>query len=44
LGDEIDVWYNEVAGFSIEQMHSFYPQIDILAAIHEKGTKRLFMN
>ena len=44
LGDEIDVWYNEVAGIDICQMHSFYPQIDILAAIHEKGTKRLFMN
>jgi urease accessory protein len=44
LGDEIGVMYNEVAGLNIEQMHSFYPQIDILAAIHEKGIKRLFMN
>lgn len=44
LADEIGVMYNEVAGLDICQMHSFYPQIDILAAIHEKGTKRLFMN
>ena len=44
LADEIEMIYNEVAGLDICQMHAFYPQIDILAAIHEKGTKRLFMN
>ena len=44
LADEIEMIYDEVAGLDICQMHSFYPQIDILAAIHEKGTKRLFMN
>ena len=44
LADEIEMIYDEVAGLDICQMHAFYPQIDILAAIHEKGTKRLFMN
>ena len=44
LADEVGVMYDEVAGLNICQMHAFYPQIDVLAAIHEKGTKRLFMN
>ena len=44
LADEIEMIYDEVAGLDICQMHAFYPQIDVLAAIHEKGTKRLFMN
>ena len=44
LADEVGMMYEEVAGLDICQMHAFYPQIDILAAIHEKGTKRLFMN
>ena len=44
LADEIDAWYDEIDRLDICQMHAFYPQIDILAAIHEKGTKRLFMN
>lgn len=28
----------------LEDMHAFAPQIDILASLHEKGTKRMFMN
>ena len=44
LADEVGMMYEEVAGLDICQMHAFYPQIDVLAAIHEKGTKRLFMN
>ena len=44
LADEIEMIYDEVAGLDICQLHAFYPQIDVLAAIHEKGTKRLFMN
>jgi len=27
-----------------DDMYTFVPQIDILASLHEKGTKRMFMN
>ena len=29
---------------TLDEMHAFAPQIDILASLHEKGVKRMFMN
>ena len=34
----------EAAELGLDDMHAFTPQIDILAALHEKGTQRMFMN
>lgn len=44
LAGEADALYKEVRGMDFDDMHAFCPQIDILASLHEKGTKRLFMN
>ncbi len=42
--DEIDTLYAEVRTLSVEEMHAFAPQADILAAMHEKGSSRMFMS
>ena len=44
LSAEIDALYTEAAAMDYDDMNAFAPQIDILASLHEKGTKRLFMN
>lgn len=44
LGPLIEELYAEAALLDIEQMNSFAPQYDIMASLHEKGSKRLFMN
>lgn len=44
LAERIEYIYDDIRELDIDQMHSFSPQVDILAAIHEKGAKRLFMN
>lgn len=40
----IDQLYSQATSLKIEQIHTFAPQIDILAALHEKGRGRMFMN
>ena len=44
LGDEAGALYAEARELDLAQMHAFAPQIDILASLHEKGTRRMFMN
>lgn len=44
LSARIDALYTEAAAMDYDDMNAFTPQIDILASLHEKGTKRLFMN
>lgn len=44
LSDEAEALYAEVRQSEFADMHAFAPQIDILASLHEKGSKRLFMN
>lgn len=44
LSGEADGLYAEAASMELDDMNSFSPQADILAALHEKGTKRMFMN
>lgn len=36
--------YNKVKEMHIDEMHAFFPELDILASLHEKGNMRMFMN
>ena len=36
--------YDTAGDMDFDDMYTFVPQIDILASLHEKGTKRMFMN
>ncbi len=38
-----DTLFDEAGTLTTEEMHAFAPVADILAAIHEKGTSRMFM-
>lgn len=44
IGAEAERLYAEAAPLGLHDMAAFVPQIDILAALHEKGAKRMFMN
>ena len=44
VGGRTEALYREAAELGLDDMHAFTPQIDILAALHEKGTQRMFMN
>ena len=44
LAEQVERLYDEVVELDINQMHSFSPQVDILSSVHEKGSRRLFMN
>lgn len=44
LGTRIEMLYAETTDMELEDMYAFTPQIDLLAALHEKGAGRLFMN
>lgn len=44
IGTRIDKLYAETIDMELEDMYAFTPQIDLLAALHEKGAGRLFMN
>lgn len=39
-----DALYDECACLSLDEMHAFNPQLDLLASLHEQGAGRLFMN
>lgn len=36
--------YDEAAQMGLMDMNAFFPQLDILASLHEKGNMRMFMN
>lgn len=36
--------YDKVKVMKIGEMHAFFPELDILASLHEKGNMRMFMN
>lgn len=44
LGANIENDYEQAKTMSLENMHSFVPEIDIFASLHEKGAMRMFMN
>lgn len=44
IGDETPKIYAEVKDLDLDDMNAFFPQLDILASLHEKGNMRMFMN
>ncbi len=44
LSFEIDPLYEQAREMDLYDMHSFVPQTDVLASLHEKGTMRMFMS
>lgn len=44
LGDLCDELYREARDMTLDEMHLFTPEADVLAAWHEKGNMRMFMN
>ncbi len=44
LAGETESLYEEAAAMDLEEMNAFFPQLDILASLHEKGNMRMFMN
>lgn len=44
LSSEIETLYDEAASMELKDMNAFFPELDILASLHEKGNMRMFMN
>ena len=44
MSDEVESLYGEVKTMDVDEMHAFFPELDILASLHEKGNMRMFMN
>ncbi len=44
LSEEVAPLYEEVQPLSLHEMHSFAPQLDLLASLHEQGPLRMFMS
>ena len=44
LSEEVYHLYHEASKMELKDMNAFYPQLDILASLHEKGNMRMFMN
>ena len=44
MSDDVKSLYDSVKDMGIGEMHAFFPELDILASLHEKGNMRMFMN
>lgn len=44
LSDEVEALYKEASVMDLKDMNAFFPELDILASLHEKGNMRMFMN
>lgn len=44
IAPEVEKFYIDAAECDLDEMNSFSPECDIMASLHEKGDKRLFMN
>lgn len=44
MSSEVEALYEKVKQMDITEMHAFFPELDILASLHEKGNMRMFMN
>ena len=44
LSDDVERLYEEASKMELKDMNAFYPELDILASLHEKGNMRMFMN
>ena len=44
LSEDVGVLYDEASQMELKDMNAFFPELDILASLHEKGNMRMFMN
>lgn len=44
LNAEADGLYEQVKDMTLEEIHCFVPEMDIMASLHEKGSMRMFMS
>ncbi len=44
LSEEADEIYESVKDMTLEEIHCFVPEMDIMASLHEKGNMRMFMS
>lgn len=44
LSEDVEKLYEEASKMELSDMNAFYPELDILASLHEKGNMRMFMN
>lgn len=44
LSEETERLYNLAKDMRLDEMNAFFPELDILASLHEKGTQRMFMS
>ncbi|MBD5203601.1 MAG: urease accessory protein UreF [Bacteroidales bacterium] len=44
LSEDVEKLYHRAALMNIDDMRAFFPQLDIIASLHEKGNMRMFMN
>lgn len=44
LSEESDRLYQMVRDMRLDEMNAFFPELDILASLHEKGQQRMFMS
>lgn len=44
LANDVESLYAEASQMQLCDMNAFYPELDILASLHEKGNMRMFMN
>ncbi len=44
LSEDVGVHYDEASQMELKDMNAFFPELDILASLHEKGNMRMFMN
>lgn len=44
MSKDVKDLYLRVKDMGIGEMHAFFPELDILASLHEKGNMRMFMN
>jgi urease accessory protein UreF len=44
LSENVEKLYEEATQMELKDMNAFFPELDILASLHEKGNMRMFMN
>ncbi len=44
IANDVSNLYEEASHMELKDMNAFYPELDILASLHEKGNMRMFMN
>ena len=44
LSERVEGLYKEASQMELKDMNAFFPELDILASLHEKGAMRMFMN